>query len=427
MPAVKTWIPSRKLWKKCYRGKQFSITTDGLRKRGLPCDDTERGSSAAAQLWWTGLKAEIDGANQIFAFDTGRKLKKIANGQSFSKLDAWQLLAADAKDEEGKLYHEGRLLDRQFNQFAAGFWQAKEQERLDAVIPTAETIGSWIDKYLDSKKGIVAKDTLRSFRNSLKRVGEILGRDMDAKKFDGLAFEKVSKEMAKHVSAGSLGLYWSKFTSFVLWLWDTARVIDELPRNFRKKSLQLSSPRPKAKKIPIGDLRSMLDAADDKSKLVILLGINCGFTTKPIKLFNKKRMSGNDEIGFIKDGRYVWRRTKTEKRSGNAPIVHFKLWKETTDLIGDVSLPKDDVDIRGAFNKVRDRLGIEKKFSQGSLRSTGVSMIFDGDHSKYCTWYLGDVDSSIAWRHYTAKESAEFQAGFDKCLDDLHDQIFKAQ
>ena len=70
----------------------------------------------------------------------------------------------------------------------------------------------------------------------------------------------------------------------------------------------------------------MLGAADERTELYLLLGLNCGFYAVDIGTLLKEGV----DLGA---GRIKRKRTKTRDRSHDVPEVDYLLWRRTRDLL----------------------------------------------------------------------------------------------
>jgi integrase len=60
-----TWVPGRKLWRKVYKGKVYTVSCKQLREAGhQPRDDTKDGSRVAANAWWAKKEFEVEAASR---------------------------------------------------------------------------------------------------------------------------------------------------------------------------------------------------------------------------------------------------------------------------------------------------------------------------------------------------------------------------
>lgn len=95
--------------------------------------------------------------------------------------------------------------------------------------------------------------------------------------------------------------------------------LESLPR-IHKKLAQVPLPKPKPRFFNVADVRELFKAADQRMKLFIALGVNCGFTQKDIATLTPDMVDWNQ-------GLIVRQRSKT-----GADSKH-KLWEVTLELL----------------------------------------------------------------------------------------------
>ena len=139
------------------------------------------------------------------------------------------------------------------------------------------------------------------------------------------------------------------------------------------------------------EIKSLLQKASDRTKLYILLMLNCGMTQKDIADIQFS------EVDW-KAGRITRKRSKT-RRHDNVPEVSYLLWPETLKLLQREQNPagegrillnesgrplwyeelsedgkyKKNDNVRSAFDRLRRKLKIEKPLI--SLKKTSASLI----------------------------------------------------
>lgn len=114
--------------------------------------------------------------------------------------------------------------------------------------------------------------------------------------------------------------------SFVRWLWQS-NAIPTLPRilDGRSQMLRITRPRPGIVTFEKEEIKALLADASDRTKLYILLMLNCGMTQKDISDLLASEVDWNE-------GRIIRKRSKTEEHE-NVPVVNYKLWPETFRLL----------------------------------------------------------------------------------------------
>ena len=120
--------------------------------------------------------------------------------------------------------------------------------------------------------------------------------------------------------------YLSSVKSFVRWLWLTD-AIPALPRvlDAKTKELKISKTAPSIVTFDKEEVSRVLNAASDRTKLYILLMLNCGMTQKDIADLHVAEVDS-------KAGRIIRKRSKTAD-CDNVPVVNYRLWPETFRLL----------------------------------------------------------------------------------------------
>lgn len=151
---------------------------------------------------------------------------------------------------------------------------------------------------------------------SVRSIGAKVVADYHAELLAGIIEERSSADYAKdHLGA---------MRSFVRWLWRT-EAIEELPRNLDSKDLTISKKLAAPAVFTVEEVTASLAAASDRTKLYILLMLNCGMTQQDI---SDLRINEVDwDAGTI-----TRKRSKTADRKG-VPTVKYSLWPETFRLL----------------------------------------------------------------------------------------------
>ena len=209
----------------------------------------------------------------------------------------------------------------------------------------------------------------------------------------------------------------SSLKSFVRWLWHMD-VLENLPRILDSPDLRISKNTPQIITYTTEEIHLLLRQSSDRTKLYILLMLNCGMTQKDISDLR------HDEVDWDR-GRITRRRSKTRKHR-NAPEVSYVLWKETLDLLirersrddnplvlrnengqplwqelrgTDGKFKKMD-NIRNAFQRLREKTGIKKTLK--SFKKTSASRL--RDNSSFASLervFLSHAATSMSDKHYT--------------------------
>lgn len=213
--------------------------------------------------------------------------------------------------------------------------------------------------------------------------------------------------------------YLNTIKSFVRWLWQV-EAISALPRVLDGESglLNISVHNSPVIVFTKEELKKLLESAVDRTKLYILLMLNCGMTQKDISDLKI------DEIDW-REGRVIRKRSKTSEHQ-NVPTVNYLLWTETfrllqqersqalgghvllnsngsplwTETMGaDRKYRKTD-NVKNAFDRLGKKCGIKKPLK--SLKKTSATLLrgderFQGLESLF----LGHAPRSMSDKHYT--------------------------
>jgi integrase len=188
------------------------------------------------------------------------------------------------------------------------------------------------------------------------------------------------------------------------------------------------------------EVTALLNAASGRTKLYLLLMLNCGFTQADIAEL------GQSEID-LKRGTLAHKRTKTEEHE-SVPTVAYGLWKETKALLveylnrtckatnrhGDClalvnengngllrkrydekgKLKKQD-DIRSAYNRVVAKLNRKRKAGDRinktlkHFRKTASSKLEEHPtYGRYVVHFLGQSPESVAGKFYVSPSQKQF-------------------
>jgi integrase len=207
--------------------------------------------------------------------------------------------------------------------------------------------------------------------------------------------------------------------SFVRWLWQT-EAIDVLPRLLDGRSQLL-----KIGKAPINvivftkeEVVRHLANATGRTRLYILLMLNCGMTQKDIADLRHSEVDWDA-------GRIIRKRSKTADKE-NVPVVNYHLWPETLRLLRQerAAKSKDQVllnsngsplwyeeidaegkyrkndNVKSAFERLRRKLKINKPLK--CLKKTSATLLRGNERfSALVGLFLGHAPQSMSDKHYT--------------------------
>jgi integrase len=208
--------------------------------------------------------------------------------------------------------------------------------------------------------------------------------------------------------------------AFVNWLYD-AEAIAAVPRIMRR--LLISKPPARIEVFTMDEVKNLLAAASQRTRLYILLALNTGATQVDISDLKV------EEVDWT-EGRIVRRRSKT-KDEEHVPVVNYRLWPETIELLklerategdralvnangspllcqeikADGKLRKCD-NVKNSFDRLKTKTGINKSFKL--LRKTSATLLCDSEFMGLEGLFLGHAPGSVAAKHYARTPQQRF-------------------
>ncbi len=310
-------------------------------------------------------------------------------------------------------------------------------------IEQSKTIWHQIDNYLTQKQSEIKKEKLTpsSWYNKsvrLKHFTEYMGGDNDINDITEIKLTDFNALLVSKAKAGEMAWDYARdimksVIAFVQNRWEN-RQLKDLPRNLRNRDLSIPSPAKEIELFTKQEYLHLIEHAPDRMKLYLLMMLNIGATQKDIADLKQ------DEVDW-KEGRIIRRRSKSQTAKKNTPIVNYKLWKNTFDLLKKlrskdktlVLLNSKGGSLRTAriegkklkfcdyivadYKRLCESLGIHPKPLK-LIRKTGASKL--NEKYKYAQYYLAHSPTSIADKNYVLPTPTQF----DKCLAWLGKQFF---
>lgn len=309
--------------------------------------------------------------------------------------------------------------------------------------PLEQTLKSFIDRFVESKKASASAGELSIGRASnlqshVEQFAAWLGHNTPVVEIKSQTLSDYRLSLLNKVEANQ----WSRTTandrlssvkSFVRWLWQI-EAIPALPRIMDSKSnaLNIGISQSKIVVFSKAEIKVLLKKASDRTRLYILLMLNCGMTQKDIADLEYA------EVDW-KAGRITRKRSKTRKHQ-NVPEVCYKLWSTTLRLLkqernkktngkillnaNGTPLWSDDVTAKGKYRKndnVKSAFQRLKKVTKinkplKSLKKTSATLIRGSEkYASLESLFLGHAGGTIAHRHYAQAPQ--------KMLDDAIDWL----
>jgi hypothetical protein len=231
---------------------------------------------------------------------------------------------------------------------------------------------------------------------------------------------------------------------FIRWCWDTAEVLEKLPKNIDSKELSIEVPPTQVEPWTDAEVKLVLSKASERQKLYYVLMLNTGMSAKEISTMSNEepKLAKRPDYFHVprlnwETGRLTRKRAKTRKHK-NVPIVEYKLWDSTMVLLkkygnregtvlrnedggplvgqtqrGQVKASRNDC-IGREFLRLRDKLNQKKVVMEKplySLRATAATKLEESDNfARYIEHFLGHSPKGMANRNYVAPSRERFDA-----------------
>ncbi len=466
------WTPKQKRWMKEYRGKTYSVSC-----RQLKCPPTKEESRQFANSWWEKKQEEIDRAlgeakkhppkvaryysetieNWRMFGKWNRKYGDTTEAQRADAMIEWlnEALKSDnppyplTKLQEMPLWKDERDLDLDDVEAFQVMWMERfahiyKEEQAEQATPAENTIQAHAQDYLSLKKAQAGNKKKIGTYFSAKQWLEVFTKWIDpylpVADINEVVWEKFYIYLSSKVASGDYSPatakdYLGAARAFIRNRWEK-QFIPNLPRNLNSKDLVFTVP----DKDPIvfdvkEEIKPILDSASGRTRLYVLLMLNCGMYPKDIAVL------APDEI-IWETGRIYRKRTKTRDRSKKVPKVNYLLWKETRDLLkeaysqrmklfpdkhpefallnedGNPLWSEHEVDgkwkrnnaVKCSFFRLLNKMKLskDKKKPLKSLRKTGATLLENSEYGRFSEHYLGEAPHTTASRHYSHKNGEEF-------------------
>tara|TARA_R110001592_G_scaffold343250_1_gene633534 strand:- start:2722 stop:4212 length:1491 start_codon:yes stop_codon:yes gene_type:complete len=456
------WESGRGKWKVEYRGKKHRF--DG----GLGKSDREAKRQAESE--WKRLKAELD---HEAIRNKPHRLEYEAVIAEWNSVLTWsvdhedEITAALARDKLQDL--EERLGDRVpsplcwADRFFAGpapvemnedlkaeyvrqgfdpaqivegpvpFEQTLWKDRLEAQnrrTPEAgvdDTFMSNVEQFLSEKRTEVAAGQLSAARADTLRVHldvvmKFTGRTTSVCKVDASTLSGFRNHLLQQITAGKFSNSYahdilSSFKSFLRWLANNTDKLEHLPKNIEDKRMRIAKKKGETKVLEIPQVQEILKKATTRTKLYILLGLNCAMTQQDMSDLHP------DEVDWS-TGIITRKRSKTNKYD-SVPTVSYPLWEPTFELLKKERSPskervlltsngktlkterldssnkiqKTDA-VRSSIRRLAENADID--FTLKMLKKTSASLIRNNrDYQGLESLFLDHAPVSMADKHYT--------------------------
>lgn len=415
-------------WVKMYKGVRYRVTCEELKAMMW----TKEGSYKLANDWWRKKRAEIDGAEAIPGVaDPVRRTLEAYSGEPIADKPAVQRVAGRLASEFVSLPLERMEAIVGALKGTADPSQVRPEPRQHAreVPSVGETVERWLNAELTRQKaGRVSGSRASMNRVCLNHFRDWIGEDTPVDRINGLLWQDWHTFLSEQLHCEKWGeahvdRIFAVARRFVRSLWEWELI--ELPRNLDSTKLSFTVSPQTIKVLSDYDLAALHGALKGQSVLHFRLMLNCGFTAKDC---NDLR---HDEVDW-EAGIITRKRSKTA-RHGNVPVVRYKLWAETFDLLKQHRSEDAEIvllthtgkrwiqtaepgpnwhrsdSIRSCFRNAMKAAGVNGSVKQ--LRATAATKLGSHrDYKSYAPYFLGHSPRTVADKHYVVPHEEEFFA-----------------
>ena len=410
---VMTWNRKQKRWFKKSAGKQYVVSCRVLSKDfpDLYQSDTEEGSYRAANAWWR--ERDIEGKTSVVEkltetfWDTIRRLDGEIKRKQYDR----------GKTVVGMEQINRRLRDGEITPTAA----LSLLQRIAHPTEEGQSLSECAEKFLSVKRSEVG-DGIGEGRFNVIQQGTRMFLDfcgpVAIDSINGATLvdyrsrlgERVATKEIKPATAKNLMQVAKQLIRFC---YETER-LSSLPRNIDSKSLTVTVEPREVEIFETEEIKSLLLRATERTKLYVLLMLNCGMSQKDIS--DLRHSEVNWEAGTI-----TRRRSKTCKQK-TCPVVTYPLWSDTLRLLKEyrddtsdrVLLTRDGTplvrrELVGDHFKISDavrtawtRIKPAPRLPCKHLRKTSSSLLASQrGYASVASLFLGHSPKGMAERHYT--------------------------
>lgn len=338
-------------------------------------------------------------------------------------------------------------------------WESRLKEfskqKSKAAAKPLESLQGNVDRYLNSLKarekiGEISAAYCHRVQNELAHFVAHVGPNsrvadkLNAATVSSFKADVVGKLLAEKLASSTAAGICKNARTFIKWLWQE-EVIDNLPRNV--DSLAVAEQVAEIEVFEPAEIAALLAAAPERTKLFVLLMLNCGMYAGDIADLRHSEVD-------LKAGTIERKRTKVKKMK-SPPVVRYTLWPETLRLLKQFATPEPKKEgkpttlvllnedgrplrfvgfsstgkglrvcnVSAALKQLWAKLakrGIVIEKSPKQLRKTGASTLEKhDDYGRFSNYYLAKSAKTDAEKRYAIPSREQF----DKALAWLRKQL----
>jgi integrase len=419
-----TWVPGGRRWRKVYKGTVYVVSC-----RQLGVEDTKEASWKAANEWWERQQSLADIPPEDDRLQRAARISALV--RDFGKLDE------EARREAveallGAGSYDG--LKAQAGQVVAGLAAPEPSRTVKAQVEGWATLLRGV-----CQSGQMSEGRFDAYCRNIRTFAGWIGEETAIDVIDETKLEGYFTHLTGEVGAGEYSPNYAHTLmmtakQFISRLAELKLI--PLPGNIRSRRFRFNHSAPsKVETFTVEELRAMLKACDgfsERTKLYILLQLNAGLYQHDIAELRQ------NEVDW-KHGTITRARSKTRERGG--PVVTYKLWLETFDLLrkhqakeGDLALTTDEGKplvrywmegspakmrrydcIHSAWSRLAEKMELPKmRLGMKHLRKTSATLLASHPQYKYYAgYYLADSPKGMDQKHYITPSNEEFFAALD--------------
>ena len=308
-------------------------------------------------------------------------------------------------------------------------WQDRINSQRRRSVTRDVSLRAQVEEFIAQKEqeaaaGRLSAGRVYAIQLHLSHFQSWMGQDIPVTDIDSTGLRKyhaclVDKATGDAWSTTTARSYIVSVKAFIRWLWQV-EAIASLPRVLDGKSdvLNITATISAAVVYTTDEIKLVLSQTQERTKLFVLLMLNCGMTQKDISDLLKR------EIDW-ENGRIVRKRSKTASAK-NVPTVSYLLWPETLRLLkahhdngnGEYALlnsnnmplwtehyhengkyRKTD-NIKNAFDRLKARTSISKPLK--AFKKSSASKLRDSEkYNGVEDLFLGHAPQKMSDKHYT--------------------------
>jgi hypothetical protein len=421
-----TWNAKQQRWFTKYRKKQYTVSP-----KVLGAAPTKEGSVQAANDWWKTKRAEIDKAAEAAPAplppvpdDVVERLKALHPDATQPELEGIIRYEQEAREDERQrrqaFWAEEDAKDRMY---------AERKRKMEA----GATVSANVKDFLETKKrditlNEVTKDRWDSLRTGLEQFRDWFGAERPLDDITEDTLSGYRNHLVDKVEVGDLSTYTARDRLDALrqFLRDRWRLhkLDTLPRNLDASQTAIKVRPPKIKLFAVEEIKTLLKKASERTKLYLLLMLNCGYLQTDIAELRQ------DEVDWSKG--YIERKRHKTARFENVPVVRYKLWKETFNLLkkhrstdaelvlvtaDGTPLKQSNIKTNGKLHKTSAITEAWKRLAKKTdtkkpvklIRKTSANLLDEHpEYGRYAVHFLGQSPRGVALKHYITPKQDQF-------------------